>query len=85
MRKTKLFRAMLPAFAVALSTTVVSAVWAGGFDNTTSNGFYSNSTNAASGSYSTAMGRSTTASGYYSNASGSYSTASGNFSNAMGR
>ncbi len=145
MRKTKLFRAMLPAFAVALSigstqasdvsvnvaadsafvvnvpasTTRLridngSAVFQGSvyadngstllgaganYDNTTSKGFFSNSTNTASGSYSTAFGKQTTAiggygsfavgngstaSGYSSTAMGSYTTASGDYSVALG-
>ncbi|MEK9763967.1 MAG: hypothetical protein VW729_14905, partial [Deltaproteobacteria bacterium] len=116
MRKTKLFRAMLPAFAVALSTGSAqasdvsvnvaadsafvvnipasttrlridngSAVFQGSvyadngstllgaganYDNTTSKGFFSNSTNTASGNYSTAFGKNSTASGRYSFAAG---------------
>jgi hypothetical protein len=55
-----------------------------GYDNTTSNGFYSNSTNAASGSYSTAMGKNTSASGQYSTAFGKNSIANGLRSVAIG-
>ena len=92
MRKTKLFRLMLPALAVALSTSFVPTVWAGGNDNVTSNGFYTNSTNVASGNYSTASGYETqatfnfsTAMGVQTKASNRASTAMGNLTTASGR
>ena len=55
------------------------------YDNTTSKGFFSNSTNTASGSYSTAFGQGSTASRSYAFAGGFNTTASGEGSAAFGR
>lgn len=54
------------------------------YDNVTSNGFYSNSTNAASGDYSTAFGSGSVASGNYSFAAGRDTTANDEYATALG-
>ena len=90
MHRTKLFRLMLPAFAVALSVTWAAPVFAQSSNTADGTGTKSvllndTSNNEASNIYSTAMGYQTTASGSYSTAMGISTTASGYASTAMGR